>query len=178
MTSESLLNDLKERTISNLENAREFNKLPIKRLLKRQNPTSWNVLECVEHLNRYGRFYLAEIEKVMETNTKEKTAPNFTPGFIGGQFAKSMLPGGRKMATFPDKNPLGADLTKRSIDEFIQQQEILMGLLERASNVNLNKVKTAISISKLFKIKLGDTFRVVVFHNQRHMEQAKKALKA
>ena len=24
---------------------------------------SWNILECVEHLNRYGAFYLPAIEK-------------------------------------------------------------------------------------------------------------------
>lgn len=41
-------------------------------------------------------------------------------------------------------------------------------------NIDLNKTKTAISISKWFKLKLGDTFKVVIYHNERHIAQARK----
>ncbi|MEO9077333.1 MAG: DinB family protein, partial [Gelidibacter sp.] len=33
---------------------------------------------------------------------------------------------------------------------------------------------TAISISNLIKLKVGDTFRVVVYHNERHLVQANR----
>jgi hypothetical protein len=47
-------------------------------------------------------------------------------------------------------------------------------LLDKAKNVSLGKTKTGISISKLIKLKLGDTFRFVIYHNIRHIEQAKR----
>ena len=81
-----------------------------------------------------------------------------------------------KMKTFKDKNPLGSELDKRTLERFITQQEQLLSLLEKAKNIDLNKTKTAISISKWIELKLGDTFRVVVYHNDRHIVQAKKIL--
>ena len=49
-------------------------------------------------------------------------------------------------------------------------------LKPREWKIDLNKTKTAISISKLIKLKIGDTFRVVVYHNERHLIQAEKIL--
>ena len=40
-----------------------------------------------------------------------------------------------------------------------------------------DKTKTAISISKLIKLRLGDTFRVLIYHNERHIKQAERAIK-
>ena len=52
----------------------------------------------------------------------------------------------------------------------------LIFLMFILSSLDLNKIKTAISISKWIKLKLGDTFRVVVYHNERHIKQANKIL--
>lgn len=81
-----------------------------------------------------------------------------------------------KMKTFKDKNPIGSGLDKRTIERFINQQEQLLNLLDKSKEIDLNKIKTAISISKWIKLKLGDTFRVVIYHNDRHIVQANKIL--
>ncbi len=54
---------------------------------------------------------------------------------------------------------------------------MLLDVLDMSKKVNLTKTKTGISISKWLKLRLGDTFRVVIYHNQRHILQAKKVLK-
>jgi uncharacterized damage-inducible protein DinB len=51
-------------------------------------------------------------------------------------------------------------------------------LLQSAREVDLNRTKTAISITKLITLKLGDTFRFVITHNERHMAQALATLPA
>lgn len=81
------------------------------------------------------------------------------------------------MKTSKDKNPIGSTLTIDVIDKFIIQQKELIDLIKKSKNVNLTKTKTAISISKLIKIRLGDTFRFIIAHNQRHIIQAKNAIK-
>ncbi|WP_317044615.1 DinB family protein [Chryseobacterium geocarposphaerae] len=58
----------------------------------------------------------------------------------------------------------------------MKQQEQMLDLLKNAQNVDLNKTKTGISISSLIRLKLGDTFRFVIYHNQRHVQQAKRVL--
>ena len=80
------------------------------------------------------------------------------------------------MKTFKDKNPIGSKLDKSTIERFVSQQEKILNLLDKSREIDLNKTKTAISISKLIKLKIGDTFRVVIYHNERHLEQAKKLL--
>src|SRR5690606_11364077 len=101
---------------------------------------------------------------------------NFKSGVLGGYFAKSMLPKEKlnKMKTFKDKDPMGSKLDKTSIDRFISQQAQILNLLDKSREIDLNKTKTAISISKLIKLKIGDTFRVVIYHNERHIVQANK----
>lgn len=71
-------------------------------------------------------------------------------------------------------NPIHSNLSTTTI--FIGQQQQLLKLLQAARMVNLNKVKTRISISRFVKIKLGNTFRFVIYHNQRHILQAKRVL--
>lgn len=81
-----------------------------------------------------------------------------------------------KMKTFKDKNPIGSKLDKKTIERFISQQEQILNLLDKSREIDLNKTKTAISITNLIKLKIGDTFRVVIYHNERHLEQANKLL--
>jgi hypothetical protein len=83
-----------------------------------------------------------------------------------------------KMKTFKDKNPLNATLDRSVIDRFLEQQTQLLELLELSKNVSLNKVKTSISITKLIKLKLGDTFRFYINHMLRHMNQIDNILRA
>ena len=81
-----------------------------------------------------------------------------------------------KIKTFKDKNPMGSDLDKVTIERFVLQQEQLLNLLDASRAKDLNKVKVPISISEWMKLKLGGVFRVVIYHNQRHILQANRVL--
>lgn len=177
--SEQLIRELLEITRKNINYAESLKVNSTKDLNWREGADRWSVLECLEHLNLYGDFYIPEIKKVIQTN-KTKPAPIFKSGLLGNYFAEGMLPkqGFKKMTTFKGKNPLGSNLNRKVIQRFINQQVEMTELLNKASSVDLNKVKTAISITRLLKLKLGDTFRVVINHNIRHMEQVKNVLDA
>ncbi len=177
MKTDLLLKDLSEMTRTNLNSSREFLQRTAVELNHRPASESWSALECLAHLNLYGDFYLPEIERALESS-RHSTEEDFKSGLLGNYFAKMMLPGGKlkKMKTFKEKDPFGSDLDKTTIEKFIRQQEQLLDLLCRSSQVSLTRTKTAISISKLLKLRLGDTFRVVIYHNQRHLVQAQKAL--
>lgn len=177
LKSDQVIEDLIERTLLHIAQAKKISALPIEKLNWKANAESWSVLECFEHLNLYGDFYIPEITNQIE---RSKTIPkeNFKPGFLGNYFAKTMLPKNpiRKMKTFKDKNPIGSKLDALTLNRFIFQQEQIVALLEKAKHIDLSKTKTAISISKIIKLKLGDTFRVVVYHNLRHIAQANRVL--
>jgi hypothetical protein len=178
-TAEELINDLIDRTKAVMNQAEFYYSLANESLNYKPGPDQWSILECFEHLNRYGDFYLPEISLRIRQAKTEDASVEFKSGWLGNYFAKSMLPRPQlnKMKTFKVMNPNGSNLEKDTIKKFIGQQKQMLQLLDAARRVNLNKVRTGISISKWIKLRLGDTFRVVIYHNQRHMAQANRVLK-
>ncbi|KAA2220702.1 DinB family protein [Chryseobacterium sediminis] len=177
ISTSELLDELKDIAEQHLHFAEILSLKPEHELNFRPSQESWSTLECLEHLNRYGNFYIPEITNRIAAS---KTSPKdiFKSGILGNYFAKSMLPKENlnKMKTFKTMNPIHSQLNKRVVDEFISQQKQLLELLEKAHHIDLGNTKTSISISKLIKLKLGDTFRFVIYHNVRHIEQIKRIL--
>tara|TARA_R110002096_G_scaffold27330_2_gene83700 strand:- start:6918 stop:7475 length:558 start_codon:yes stop_codon:yes gene_type:complete len=179
ITSEVLISELIELTRQNINEAEQLNQKPINELNWKLDEKTWSVLEAIEHLNLYGDFYLPEIEKYL-SKSKKITEAYYKPGLLGNYFAKSMLPKEKlnKMNTFKSKNPNGSNLDKSALERFLSQQEKTLILLNKARNISLNKIKVPTTLGKLVKLKLGDTFRVVIYHNLRHIVQTKKILEA
>lgn len=176
-TSKQLLQDLLELTRENINTVESFKKQPITSLNWKKAPESWSVLECIEHLNRYGDFYIPEITQKIE-NAKHNNTEVFKSNWLGKYFSKSVAYNEslNKMKTFKSMNPVNSKLNIQTLEKFIARQHQIIDLLNKAKLVSLDKTKTAISISKLIKLKLGDTFRVLIFHNERHIKQAEKVL--
>lgn len=177
IASPQLLNELTNLTKQHLSFIQQLEALPDPVLTQKAHATSWSALECIEHLNRYGHFYLPEISKrIAETRTE--AAPVFKSGWLGNYFANSMLPKEKlnKMKTFAAMNPLNSNVDRTVIDTFILQLQTMLDLLQQCRNVNLNTIKTSISISSFIKLKLGDTLRVVIYHNERHVKQIERAI--
>lgn len=177
MRAALLIEELTQRTQKHLTDIEQLLEMEATDLNWRAAEESWSVLECIEHLNRYGDFYLPEIAQRMEKGSR-KQPDTFKSGWMGDYFAKSMLPKEKlnKMKTFKNMNPLGSDLTKEVIIKFKSQLEEMLRLLEKANGIDLTRTKTSISISNWIKLRLGDTFRVVIYHNERHLVQVKKVL--
>ena len=165
MQSENLIQTLIEQTRQIINHIEKLNTHDLHILSWKENESTWSVLECLEHLNLYGNFYLPLIESNFEFE--------FKSGPLGNYFAKSMLPKDKlnRMKTFKNKNPLNATLDKKVIEHSLNQQIKLLHLLNQSRNVSLNKVKIQTSISSLIKLKLGDTFQFIINHIIRHLKQ-------
>ncbi len=177
--TQQLINELIAKTKETINAVERYKLLDIQTLNWRINDQSWSVLECVAHLNLYGDFYLPEIDKQL-SNAKLGSDNDVKGGFLGQYFAKSMLPKEKlnKMKTFKDKNPIHTQLNFHELDKFINQQIQLLVLLEKSRQYYLNKIKISISISKLLKLRLGDTFQFYINHQLRHLSQMERVLEA
>lgn len=177
ISTSEFLNELRNRTEEHLQFAEMLSLKTEHDLNFRTSTESWSTLECLEHLNRYGDFYIPEISRTISSAGKPSQL-YFKPGILGNYFAKSMLPKEKlnTMKTLKAMNPIHSNLDKSVVDTFIKQQKKMLELLEEAQFIDLEKTKTSISISKLIKLKLGDTFRFVIYHNARHVEQIKRIL--
>ncbi len=174
--SVKLIEDLKNRVANAKKEAQLFENENIAMLNWKPSKSSWSILECLEHLNMYGDFYLKEIEEKMLNGNDSKPVEIFKSGVFGNYFAKSLAPKDgaikNKMKSPKDKVPDLSKLDKKTVQRFIQQQDRMLSLLDQAKKVNLMKIKTNLSISTLIKTRLGDTFRFAIYHIERHMIQA------
>jgi len=179
MTTQQLISELTSIT-SNIIHTTEnhFVNAPQHKLTSRTSDKSWNVLECLEHLNLYGDYYLPECKKAIQkaSRIKERPGSTYAPGWLGNYFANMMKVKEQgklvKYSTFKDKNPLNTNLTSNVLQKFLKQQKDLLEILKAAEQVNMEKAAVPITISRFIRLKLGDTLRFVVYHNERHLEQA------
>lgn len=179
ISTESLLDELTGLTQSHILKAKELLLFTETELNYRKSNDSWSILECIEHLNRYFKYYNPEIQRRTDNAPVSATGTEkFKPGFIGNYFAKSMWPKQNfsKIKTFPSMNPIGSSLNKQVIQIFIIELERFLNLLKTSQKLNLNRIKTNISISKFITLKLGDTLRVVAYHNERHIQQIERII--
>ena len=177
LTSKELLQNLLEITRENINAVENLKNQSTDRLNWRQSPESWSILECIEHLNKYGDFYIPEITYKIR-DSKHKRSEIFKSNWLGKYFSKSVSYNEdlNKMKTFKSMNPINSKLNIKALEKFINQQHQIIELLDDSKTINLDKTKTAISISKFIKLRLGDTFRVLIYHNERHIRQAEKTL--
>lgn len=168
-----LIKELRVLTQTALSTVQGFKELSLKDLNYKPCDSSWSILECIEHLNLYGNFYLPEIEKQILNAKTTLNERYFKSGVLGNYFVnviKATNP--KKIKTTKQMDSTGSPLNFSTIDQFIKQLERLESLLKESEKIDISKIKTAISLSKLLKIRLGDTFRFLVYHNERHIIQA------
>ncbi len=142
----------------------------------------WSAAQALEHLNMYNRYYLPAIEKAMVHIPKEVNAW-FVPGFFGNYFTKMMMPKNvyevkNRMKAMKGYRPDRGINVEGVFKEFYEHQNKLIQLLETARKRNLEQVRVPTSISKMIRLKLGDVFRFLIAHEQRHMIQARNAIRA
>jgi hypothetical protein len=142
----------------------------------------WSVAQVLDHLNRYSAHYAPIIEKAMVLIPKETNAW-FIPGFWGNYFTKMMMPKNvydikNKMKTGKHFRPEKSVNIESVFNDFVQHQHKFLQLLEIARRRNLNTIHIPVTVSRVLRLKLGDMFRFLVAHQQRHMIQARNTIKA
>ena len=89
LKSAKLVLELLETTKENMSAAEKLSNQPIEKLNWKPNTESWSVLECIEHLNKYGDFYIPEITNKIK-NSKHKSSEIFKSNWLGRYFSKSV----------------------------------------------------------------------------------------
>jgi hypothetical protein len=147
-------------------------------LLTPSTTGGWSIAQCLEHLNRYGHFYLPAIDQALQRHSGQPDAPTFTSTWLGSYFTRMMQPetGKRKIKAMKAYAP-PPDLDAHAIvAEFIHQQETLLTLLSRARRSDLTATRVPISIASFIRLRLGDVFAFVIAHDERHVQQALRNL--
>lgn len=173
----TLLTELSAVVQTSLLAAEEMKKTGLPKLNYHPQAGAWSALQCIEHLNKYGDYYLKEIEQRMNASGYPRSQV-FISGKIGNYFAGLMQEQNgkiKKMKTVAAMQPVSGELSYATLDRFIKQCRYLLILLDKAYSIDLTRTKTSIALSRLIKLRLGDTLRFLVYHIQRHTNQATRA---
>jgi hypothetical protein len=178
--SEELLNELQEDVRKIKAAAEHINTADSRKLIYQTHPEKWSVVQVLEHMNAYGRYYIPAIDRAIAIKSAEPSVW-FTPGTFGNYFVKSMKPTNvyeikNKMKTMKAYSFPNSLNVEKVLQEFMSQQDRLIQLMELAKSRDLNTIRIPITVSKMIKLKLGDVFRFLVAHEQRHMIQARNTL--
>jgi hypothetical protein len=155
-----------------------FQNLDAEALLAPSKSGGWSIAQCLEHLNSYGQFYLPAIGKAIRGSKTNAADEVFNSTWLGDYFTKIMDPqtGKKKYKAFKNHVPVTQLDAHAVVAEFIDQQETMLRYLQQARDFNLNDIRIPLSIFKWVTFKLGDAFRFIIAHNERHIQQAKRNL--
>lgn len=143
-------------------------------------PNQWSIAECLLHINLFFAHYLPIIQKELVKN-KKQAQQRYRSGFLGDFLVKRVQLGdnhslGRSLksqAIFkPDSEEVlsGIDI----IQDYQQHQKKLKMLLDAALLSNLESIRIPFAPLPFIRLRLGDLFRFIVFHNERHIVQAQR----
>lgn len=180
MTTEALFNELEKITRENIHYLE--NTIPLfseNQLTWKPRQDVWNIKEIFAHLLEYANFYHSVFSKKIDTTKFREPKDIFISSPLGKSMWKSMKLGNarnikRKIKAPRLYNPLivKSIVTETVLSDFLESQQFMLILLERAKTINIRKAKIRLATSNVIKFRFGDALLYVVYHNERHVQQA------
>jgi hypothetical protein len=137
---------------------------------------SWSVVQCLSHLARINRLYAAAMyEAASLAGGSGNIAPSLpiSPGWLGARFIGSMEPPVRTKMKSPRKAvPVQQGDTAEAVAEFVKSHEPVRGVIEAASQLDLNRVRFKNPFVPLLRFTIGTGLLVINAHDRRHLWQA------
>jgi len=151
------------------KSAETFNKKP--------NPESWSAAECLAHLNYSAIGYLNNVIGSFSHKYEGNRNQPYKPRLLVSKFIKSVGPDSKIRAKTSSKADFSLSILDfKLVDEFIGFQNKFIELLNRISLQDMKKVKVRSPFINIIKFQLGEMFLINLFHQLRHLNQAKKAM--
>ncbi len=156
-----------------------YQNLSAQELLKTPSNGGWCIAQCLEHLNRYGDYYIPNIKSALVSIADIPDNTILNSSWFGNYFVNTMDPktGTKKYKAFKAYIPDDIEDPHEVVAKFIRQQEDLLISVRKAFVLDVNAAKIPVSISKWIRLSVGDTFRFLIAHDERHFQQAERCRK-
>lgn len=156
-----------------------FGSLTIEQINWKPNPKSWSIAQCFEHLIVTNNLYFPNIQKVVDGNHRNNFFSKIPFGvdLIGALMKNSLKPEqSRKMKTFKIFEPAKSDIPTTIFDDFVENNQQLIAMIEAVKDLDTDKIKIAEPLSVALNLRLNDAFEILVLHEKRHFQQAQRVL--
>ena len=153
-----------------------FGRLTPAQLNWKPSAERWSVAQCFDHLLTTNKGYFPPIEGVIAG-----IKPSFwqrmpvLPGLAGKLLIKSLDPKSTRKIKAPQKfQPAQSDISASVIDDFVVQQARVVEKMKGTEHLDLEKIVITSPVANAITYSLMDAYRIIVVHERRHFEQAKR----
>lgn len=156
-----------------------FGKLSVAQLNWKPSAERWSIAQCFAHLIASNRGYLPIIESVRSGTKKTRFVERLPvlPGLAAKLLIRSLDPASTRRIKAPKNfEPAQSDISASVIDDFVAQQNTVIEGMKSTSHLDLERIvitSPAVSVP-LVTYSLMDAYRIIVVHEQRHLQQAKR----
>jgi hypothetical protein len=136
----------------------------------------WSIAQCFEHLMTSNKGYFPVIDSVLagKKSTFWENMP-VLPGLAGKLLIKSLDPAStRKLKAPKNFQPAQSEISGSIINDFIEQQARVVEKMKATEHLDLEKIVITSPALAAIKYSLMDGYRIIVVHEQRHFQQAKR----
>jgi hypothetical protein len=136
----------------------------------------WSVAQCFDHLLTTNKGYFPSIEGVIAG-----IKPTFwqrmpvVPGLAGRLLIKALDPKSTRKIKAPAKfQPAQSDINASVIDDFAELQARIVDKMKATEHLDLEKIIITSPAAAAITYSLMDAYRIIVVHERRHFEQARR----
>lgn len=138
----------------------------------------WSVAQCFDHLLTSNKGYFPVIDNVFagKKRTFWESMP-VLPGLAGKLLIKSMEPSSTRKVKAPKRfHPAQSEISASIINDFVGQQGKLVEKMKASEHLDLERTIITSPVSAAITYSLMDAYRLIVVHEQRHFQQAKRVI--
>ena len=176
MTQQELLTHLEAELRAALLDIRtHFAPLGQETLRLRSAQDSWNILECLAHLNQYADDYIPGINRAIHRAKARRWAPADAVRYTarGRRLLRRADPQRTKLFKTGKRYNFGHQpIEPEVIKSLIIKCEQLLRILQSAKEVDLNRPSVEKVNAWFGKYTLGNLLEFIVLHQRRHLQQA------
>lgn len=152
-----------------------FGGLSQKDLNWKQNPQTWSVAQCIDHLIVINKTYFPIIQQLRAGTYKTPWHGRFPflTRFFGNLVYNSVLPEQqRKTRTFPIWEPSYSELPGDMLVRFAEHQTKLKELIQSSADLVARGTVIASPANRVIVYTLERAFEIILTHERRHLKQA------
>ena len=164
------------RTIAN-DARSSFGGLSAAQLNWKPSAERWSIGQCFDHLINSNKGYLPIIESVKGGTKKTRVLERLPvlPGLAGKLLIKSLDPASaRKLKAPKNFEPAQSNISAHVIDDFVAQQDKIIEGMKATGHLALERIVITSPAVSFVTYSLLDAYRIIVVHEQRHFQQAKR----
>jgi hypothetical protein len=153
-----------------------FGQLTVSQLSWKPSAERWSVAQCFDHLLNTNKPYFPIVDNVLagQKPTFWQRLP-LIPGLAGNLLLKAVDPASaRKLKAPKGFQPAQSDISGSVIDDFVDQQRKIVEKMKATEHLDLEHVIISSPIAAPITYSLMDAYRIIVIHEQRHFQQAKR----